>query len=287
MQHLIPPPKFLRTILLLTIMFGQSAMAAEEHNDADNVVLTIYMGVPGNRYPYSYLDNENNMHGVLLDKTIEICKKAGLKCNFSHGNFHDNLQKLHDFKIDAALIVDSVVLPAYDEVRLTKPLCKHNPIFIKKAHTNTSKEFTDKDLQNTLIGVPYSSLFHLYALDNYYSFSSIKPYETLEAGIFDVFSERIDVLFTEEAIYDSRIGSTFLGSGHKHTKQWLEKLHNDSVELSGTLMAIAVRDIADRDDDDAIMAKLTAAITEQDSASPCKQLLTSIHTANELPPPEQ
>ncbi|MGB1012059.1 MAG: substrate-binding periplasmic protein [Thiolinea sp.] len=279
--------KLLASTLLLLALGQQRLIAAEEHGNGGGVVQTIYMGVPGNRYPYSYIDNENNLHGVLLDKTVEICKKAGFKCNFTYGNFHDNLKKLHDFKIDAALIVDSVVLPDYDEVRLTNPLCKHNAIFIKKANSRSEKEITDLDLQNALIGVPYGSLFHLYALEHFYSFSSVKPYETLEAGIFDVFSERIDVLFTEEAIFDSRIASTFLSSGHKHNTHWLEKLHNQSVELSGKLMTIAVRNTSDRDDDDQLMAKLSAAVTEKDSASPCTNLIKTKHVDNDKSSTEQ
>ncbi len=261
--------KYYLQLLLITFCTFHNAQAAtsttEEDTADESDVRSVQIGVPASRYPYSYQDKDSSNIGVLIDRVAILCQQSRLKCNFISGNFHENLDRLHHFKIDAILLIDSVILPDVDQIKLTTPLCKHNPIFVKKVRLSLQKVITNEDLKNSIIGVTKDSLFHLYALDNYYSFASIRPYETLESGIFDIFSNRIDVLFTEETFYNARIGTTSLG--HKHSRLWLKKLQSDAVELPGTLMALAMRN------DDALLDKINSAINSQGVNSPCTDLL--------------
>lgn len=256
------------TPLLLTacVLCSSKLFSATKENTDDKETTPIHIGIPEARYPYSYQDKSNNNTGILIDRVTSICIKSNFKCNFVSGNFHENLDRLRHFKIDAVLLIDSVALPDIDQITLTTPLCQHNSIFIKRVRLSLQKIITNKDLKNTTIGVTKDSLFHLYALDNYYSFASIRPYETLESGIFDIYSGRIDILFAEETFYEARISKTPLA--HRHNRFWLKKLQSDAVNLPGTLMTLAIRN-----DDNALLDKMNSAINSKGIDSPCTDLL--------------
>lgn len=267
----------LHSLLLLACIFYSSQIFSAAIEDTDiNGMRSIYIGVPESRYPYSYQDESSNNIGILIDRITNICNQSNLRCNFTSGNFHENLGRLHRFKVDAILLIDSVILPDIDQIKLTSPLCQHNPIFVKKVRLSLQKVLTNEDLKNTTIGVPKDSLFHLYALDNYYSFASIRPYEVLESGVFDIHSGRIDILFAEETFYNARIGKTPLA--HRHSRFWLKKLQSDAVKLPGTLMTLAIRN------DDELLDKINSAIDSKGTNSPCTDLLAAtIATKNRNP----
>lgn len=260
-------------IIIASAFFSGELLAETESSENHR---PIYVGVPENRYPYSYKNTENKITGLLIDKISDICEKNSFSCTFIDGDFHENLEKLQTLNIDALLVIDSIIIPDSDEVKTTLPLCKYNAVFVKKVRLSLQKKITNDDLQNKTIGVTAESALHLYALDNYYSFSSIKPYETMESGVFDIFSEKIDILFTEEAFYESRIGSTLLGN--RHNGFWLKKLGSDSIDLPETLMTLVLRN-----NDDELWNKMASAITKQDAEQLCSALLPDVETDTEEP----
>lgn len=271
-MNLLKVYSFLFIITALVLFSGKTLAEGEK----DVVHKSIRIGVPGNRYPYSYIDAESEIRGLLINRVTDICARSNLECHFVDRNFHENLEELRLMNIDAALVVDSIILPKNDEVRVTLPLCKYSSVFIKKVRLSLQKTVSDDDLKNQTIGVTSGSVFHLYAIDNYYGFSNIKPYETLEAGVFDLFSEKIDFLFTETAFYEARVGSTLLGN--RHNGFWLKPLGSESVVLPDTLMTLMIRNT-----DDELWNMMALTMTKQDAERSCSALLSEVETDNEKP----
>jgi lysine/arginine/ornithine transport system substrate-binding protein len=177
---------------------------------ADEKNTPLFIGVENKKIPYSYINKDEEVSGILINQLKSLCKMLKLECHFINNTMETLLYQLKTAQIQAVLVQDFFVIPEIDKIVLSLPLCKINPLFIQKK-TATPKN-TIEDFKGKTIGVQQASIFHIYLLDNYNSFSDIKPYIQLESGVFDLISGRIDVLFADEAFAQQRILSTSLSS---------------------------------------------------------------------------
>jgi ABC-type amino acid transport substrate-binding protein len=126
------------------------------------------------------------------------------------------LADLRHFKLNAVLIIDSFIMPEAEKIKLSSSLCDIAPVFVQKKSAPIRAK--PEDYNGAIIGVRYGSLLHVHLLEHYSSFVQLKTYSPLENGIFDLVSERIDVLFTEKAFFNERVLETPLGSKNNPSK---------------------------------------------------------------------
>ena len=156
------------------------------------------IGIEDNRLPYGDLTNKSEAVGLLVDALHTVCEKIKAKCNFIGGDADRLLQSVQSYELDALLVIDSILLPNIDKLRLTNPICRIRPVFIQR------QEYPDMDtfISNALIGVQENSLLHLYLLDEYIGDARLRTYSLLENGLFDFSFGRIDALFAGKAFFD-------------------------------------------------------------------------------------
>lgn len=229
---------FITLNLLLWNAITSQAWSSESTNSQKEIIQQqIRIGISNRKQPYTYISEEQEYSGILIDETKRLCSIAEIGCEFTANDFHQLLEDLQAFKVNAFIVVDSMVLSEIDQVVLSKPLCTATPVFIQK---NTQQTKTEKaDFQRSTIGVLEASLHHFYLLDEYNHLARVKSYDLLESGVLDLFFGRIDSLFTDEAFYEARIRGTSLGDTDQ-TGQ-LVPVKVGQPELSPTAMRLVFR----------------------------------------------
>ena len=221
---------------IILIILGVSYQAAAQKK------IPFSIGVEIKKIPYSYLNKEGEISGILIDQIRSHCKTLNLECSFVKNTMENLLYQLKISEIQAVLVQDFFVIPKVDKIVLSSPLCKINPIFIQKK--SDPLKSTIEAFKGTTIGVKKASILHLYLLDHYNSFVNIKTYIQLESGIFDLVSKRIDVLFSGEAFFKSRVLNMLFNSDnnpHQLTTLNMEKLL-DSKNDFNKIMSLAFKE---------------------------------------------
>ncbi len=231
----------------------------------DNAPLTLSIGVPAYRYPYSYADNKQQASGILIEVLKGVCERLKATCSFNIGTTDDLLPDLQALKLNAVLILDTFIVPEVDNIQLSRPLCTLKPVFIQNKQDPPRHAITD--YKGTRIAVLEGSIYQIYLLDTYSQLARIKPYLFLENAIFDLVYGRVDALLTEDAFMQERIKNTSLWGYHGFTLNY--PTPND---LSATAMTLAVRN-----QDTDLFKQLDKALpTTKDQQPPaCSELLKS------------
>lgn len=238
---------YLVSSILLACSLGSPALALEPNT-------TLFIGIEKNRRPYTYLDEEQNPKGILLDAFLPLCKTIGVQCNFVAGDVYSLLDGIKNYELHGFIAIDSFFIPDVDKIKLTPPICKLKPVFIQRASEPARQK--PEDFKKTTIGVLEGSLLHFYLLDEYSSFSRLRPYTLLENGVFDLVSGRIDALFADDAFFKEQVLKTSLGQeGSKHQ---LVAFDLSAPKLPTTSMRIAIRE---RDSE--LLGKLGKALLQQ------------------------
>jgi len=191
--------------IFFIILLGASNQVIAE---TKNIYFSI--GIEIKKSPYSYMKENGEISGILVERIKFLCKQSKMECHFVTDSMENLLSQLKTLKIQAVLVQDSFVMSEIDKIILSSPLCKISPTFIQRKTAPIKS--TMEVFKGVIIGVKKNSVFHIYLLDNYNKFSDMKPYIQLESGIFDLLSKRIDVLFADDAFFDQRIFNTSLNS---------------------------------------------------------------------------
>lgn len=219
-----------------------------------------YIGVLYNRAPYTYLDKEHKPKGLLVNTLDKLCGKVGADCVYVGGEFNQLLDWFKSYELDVFVMLDGLIPPELGgHTKLTSPLCEFEPVFISR------KDNPLQDFAGATIGVDNGSSLHLYLLDKYKD-SHLRPYFTLENGIFDLVSKRIDALFTDKAFFQVRVAMTVLGN-ETHPDRLLIR-ETGKHELSATAMRLVMRE-----QDTELLAMFEQAIQAEGNTQPCSDLL--------------
>ena len=198
----------------------------------------LYIGVEKRRLPYTYIDSEQQVNGLLVGAVSRWCEAIDAQCDFITGRFDRLLRDVQSYNLHALLVIDAVVLADIDRVKLTPPLCQIEPIIIQKHSAKPRQGW--EDFEQATVGVLQSSLFHLYLLDNYGERVRIATYPLLESGVFDLVVGRIDALFTDAAFFSERLLYTPLGRENNAFR--LIPLSIETPEFPETGMRLAVNE---------------------------------------------
>lgn len=191
-------------LVLGIIYLLNTSLRAEEQKP-----ITLYIGIDKQRYPYVWMDKYQRAQGILVERLNQVCKKINAQCEFVTGDFYELVQQIQTYQLNGVMVIDQVVFPDIDQLSLTAPLCQFQPVFIQAK--DYQKRNKPEDFQRTILGVQQGSVLHFYLLDHYSNFAQLRPYETLESGLFDLIVGRIDALVTDRAFYQSRVAATILG----------------------------------------------------------------------------
>jgi len=223
----------------------------------------LHIGVEAKRAPYSTKGENHSGHGFLADYVQSICALANFKCQIWSSSFHGLTQDLKRSRLDAIVIIDTIVFETIDELKLTAPLCQLTPLFIQPRKAPSRAAMAD--FHGTHIGVLSGSVLHLHLLETYSAEASIKPYFVLESGIFDLVAGRIGALFTDELFFETRILPTFFGQPD-HKDGLTSVIPLDSTFKPNITLAVNSVDLR-------LAKKFDTAIQEKGTTPSCKALM--------------
>ena len=247
--------------LFILGLFSQLVLAVSNNVDGNKAIF--YIGVEDKRIPYSYLGEDKKPMGILIDQVKTLCHHLDTKCHFVTGEMEHLLSKLRARELNFILIQDFFILPKIDKIILTPPICNIKPVFLQKKLAKLKVKA--KDFKGKIIGVQRASLLHLYLLENYNSFATLKPYIQLESAVFDLISGRIDALFADEAFIKKRVLTTSFGESGNPLA--LISLNIETVKITKPTMRLAFRE-----DDKKIMQQIKN-ILDQSKIESCSNLL--------------
>lgn len=225
------------TVSPIALLLALCLLAAPAHAE-ETQVSELYIGFEKNRAPYAYLDEQQEPQGILIDSINELCTKLSAQCHFVADNFDTLIENLQIYQLNAVLVIDNFVSPPLDHLKLSDPLCSFQPAFIQKGTDKPRSK--PEDFQGITIGIRDGSIMHLRLLEDYGSMAQIRPYPLLEAGILDLVSGRINVLFGEAAFFQARVTNTPLGNPNNPDYLHVSPLKN--LELPATSMTLAIRE---------------------------------------------
>lgn len=236
--------------LLLFFTYAQGETTAKKQFD---------IGFVPNRPPHTYLGGGNEPKGLLINILDRLCGKLNINCVYVSGSFNQLLAWSKAYRLNLFVVLDAPVPAELEkDIKLTSPLCKFEPVFILR------KDNLLQDFAGATIGVGSGSLMHLYLLDKYQD-SHLRPYFTLENGIFDLVAKRIDAFFTDKAFFQAKAAMTALGD--EAYPDHLVAREIDGSGLSATAMRLAVRE-----GNTELLAMFEEAIQGQGKIQPCSGL---------------
>jgi len=255
---------------LLTLIFFASSGLISTSIKANTTTAQkeiIHIGITANRKPFVYLDEQQQAKGMLVEIINSICTEIDANCIYTVNNFPSLLEKLQNSGLQALLVIDQVVIPDIDYLKLSAPLCKMKPLFVQPA-SDKSHNAIPKDYEKKILGVLEGSIMHLDLLDNYSESSQIRPYMLLESGVFDLAHGRIDALYVAESFYHARVKTTRLID--QKTGRELHAFEVGKNELPKTSIRLAIHESANP-----LLEKVNAAIKKVDLEQNCLDVLMS------------
>lgn len=247
------------SIVCLSLMIFSAVQAQE--NEVENKHL--YIGITKDRTPYTQLDDKNKPKGALLKIIDELCQKIDVQCTYTTGKPDQLLRDLQGYKLHAVVTLDSRMALPDEQFQLTTPICHIRPVFIQRLNNATADP---KDLEGKTIGVKENTSLHQYLMDKYGNSATLRPYLTLENGVFDLVSERVDAVFADKAFYKFRVAPTSLANEANPERIITHEININ--EIPKTSMALVIRE-----QDKELLLMLEQAIQGNGQARHCDCLL--------------
>jgi ABC-type amino acid transport substrate-binding protein len=217
----------------LTCLASTQIPAGEIKDVTQNI---LYLGIEKNRKPFVFLDKQQKPQGILIERVTDICKKLEVQCHFIIDEFDQLLEQLQTNQLHGVVVIDRFIMPDFDDVKLTPPLCLSHPVFIQK---NTNKRITYEDFENSTIGVLEGSSFHVFLENKDCNLIHIRPYPILESAIFDLITGQIDAVFADEAFYKERVMKTPFGREHHPSRLIITQIND--ITLFPHHMTLAIK----------------------------------------------
>ena len=258
------------SILLIISVIMTSLFAEEKNTNEEQKSKVFYIGVETNRMPYIGLTHDKEIIGLLITSVHQLCKKIKIQCEFVSSNFFSILEDIKLNRLDGLLIVDQLVFPKTDKLKLTTPLCTIQPVFIHSSDLDGS--IKAKDLTGKIIGVKEGSRLHFYLIEKYDHYATIKPYSLLQNGLFDLFTQHIDLLATDKAFASVNLAKATFAKHYTITS--LRKKNNTTSDFfSKKDFVLTQMTLALGEENTGLYNKLDQAIRARGKTPYCSDLL--------------
>ena len=163
--------------------------------------LKLRIASEGTNPPFSTINSEGKLEGFDVDIANALCAKMGADCEIVAQDWDGIIPALLAHKYDAIAASLNVTADRAKVVAFTKPYYHSPSAFVVRKGTDV-KDLSAKALAGKTVGVQ-SSTNHAAFLDDKYSRSIVRLYNTVADAYRDLAASRIDyVLYDKLAAYD-------------------------------------------------------------------------------------
>lgn len=193
--------------ILLTVMIGAMAFASSAMAEK------VRIGSEGAYAPWNYMDDSGKLAGFEVDLGNELCKRAGLDCEWVVNEWDTMIPNLIAGNYDAIMAGMSVTDERKESIDFSDEYFPPDP---SKFAAIKGTELDFANLKGKKIGVQGGTIQADYAEANFKEGNSILSFETGEQSIADLAAGNVDVVladgsFLEPVITGSNGGIEFIG----------------------------------------------------------------------------
>jgi lysine-arginine-ornithine-binding protein len=163
--------------------------------------LKLRIASEGTNPPFSTINSSGQLEGFDVDIANALCAKMGAECEIVAQDWDGIIPALLSHKYDAIAASLNVTVDRAKVVAFTKPYYHSPSAFVVRKGTDV-KDLSAKALAGKTVGVQ-SSTNHSAFLDDKYSHSIVRLYNTVADAYRDLAAGRIDyVMYDKLAAYD-------------------------------------------------------------------------------------
>ncbi len=182
--------------LTLTATLGALLMMSANGEEA-----TLRIGIEGAYPPFSYITPNKKMEGFEVDLAELFCEKMNRECEIVQTDFDALIPSLNSKRIDAILASMSITDVRKKAINFSNKYYQTPAKFV--APTGSTMDVSEKGLKGKVIGVQSGTIHETYMNDNYKKIATIRSYKSLDDGMYDLDSGRIDLIFADVVAVDT------------------------------------------------------------------------------------
>lgn len=167
---------------------------------------TVRLGSEGAYPPYNYVDEAGKLGGFDIDVGNEICKRAGLTCEWVVNEWDTIIPNLIAGNYDAILAGMSITDERKQSIAFTQDYFPPDPSSFIAA---TGKTFDFENLSGLKIGAQTATIQAAYIDANYKANNTVLTYETADQALADLNAGNLDLILADK----SYLQETAAGSG--------------------------------------------------------------------------
>jgi polar amino acid transport system substrate-binding protein len=158
---------------------------------------TLKVGTEGGYPPYNFMDDNGKLAGYDVDVSNEICKRAGLDCQFVTNDWDTIIPNLLAGNYDAIVDDMSITDERKKTIDFTDPYFPPDPSrFLSKA----DKKFDYNALKGLKIGAQNSTIQAGYLDDKLKADNTILKYDTQDQEMADLNAGNLDLVFIDGSV---------------------------------------------------------------------------------------
>lgn len=216
---------------------------------------TVRIGTEGAYAPWNFLDDSGNVAGYEIELGNELCKRAGLTCEWVVNEWDSIIPNLQAGNYDAIMAGMSITEERQQTIDFTQNYFPPDP---SKYVAAAGATFDFSNLSGKKIGAQGATIQHAYVQENFAANNTIQAYETADQAMADLLAGNLDVILADAAYLEpivagnpaiAFVGEDVLigngvGVGLRKADDELEQKLNDAItaaKADGTVDALIAK----------------------------------------------
>lgn len=203
---------------------------------------TVRLGTEGAYAPWNFLDDSGKVAGFEIDLGNELCKRAGLTCEWVVNEWDSIIPNLQAGNYDAIMAGMSITDERKQTIDFSDNYFPPDPSRYVAA---AGKTFDFDNLSGLKIGAQGATIQHAYVQEHFAANNTIQAYETADQAMADLLGGNLDMILADAGYLEPIVAG------------------NSAIALTGPDVLIGGGvGIGLRKQDDDLEGKLNAAIGE-------------------------
>jgi polar amino acid transport system substrate-binding protein len=157
---------------------------------------TVRLGTEGAYAPWNFLDDSGNVAGYEIELGNELCKRAGLTCEWVVNEWDSIIPNLQAGNYDAIMAGMSITDERLQTIDFSQNYFPPDPSKYVAA-ADASIDFAN--LTGKKIGAQGATIQHAYVQENFGANNTIQAYETADQAMADLLAGNLDMILADSA----------------------------------------------------------------------------------------